>query len=109
MFRISQSDSYFWPVTVNVPVSGGVFKKETFEVEFRRISQSRLKEILADDSFDRVAFAREVVKGWKGVEDGGAELPFSDDALDQLLDVPLVAAAIFDAFAQSISGAKSKN
>jgi hypothetical protein len=110
-FVLKQSDSYSWPVTVEFPVDGGRFEKQTFDVELKRLSQSRIQEVIDGKGTTNDAdFSKEVVIGWKGVSDiEGAEVPFSTAALDQLLNVPLVGAAIVEAFFASLTGAKRKN
>ncbi len=113
MFILKQSESYFWPVTIEFPVDGGKFKKETFEAEFKRISESRIKEatkMVSEESLTDVDFAKEVLVGWKSVHDeNGNEVPFSPATKSQLLDLPLVSRAIVFAFFESLSGAKRKN
>ena len=34
MFRLNQSNTFLWPVTVSLPESGGKHSKETFDAEF---------------------------------------------------------------------------
>lgn len=111
-FVLSQSSTYSWPVTVEFPVDGGKTEKQTFDAEFKRLPQSRIKEIaLAIDANETndIDIAQEVLVGWSGVTDGSSEIPFSDKALKQLLDVPLVATSIVVAFFSSMSGGKRKN
>jgi hypothetical protein len=113
MFILKHSPTYFWPVKVEVPVSGGKYERHTFDAEFRRLSQSRMLEIgglIEKSQITDVELAREVLAGWKGVQDdGGSEVPYSEGARDSLLDIPLVAAAVVMAFFESASGAKRKN
>lgn len=112
MFKLIQPSSYTWPVTVELPVDGGRVEKATFDVEFKRLSQSRLEEIrgLVERSEIRdVDLVREVLVGWSGVTDGSDPVPYSEAARDQLLDIPMVAASIVMALFQSISGARRKN
>lgn len=112
MFKLTQSQSYKWPVSVSIPTDMGQFEKQTFDGEFKRLSDSRLKEVRTKVEADEMTdadFAREVMVGWKGVTDGEAEVPFSQSALDQLLDIPGVAAAIVMAVVESLSGLKRKN
>lgn len=112
MFVLSQSTSYTWPVTVEFPVSGGKFEKQTFDAEFKRLPQTRIREMTTDagrGKIDDNDFAREVLVGWKGVSDGSGDVPFSAEALDRLLEIPLVAGAIVQAFFESLAGAKRKN
>lgn len=110
MFKLSKSESYTWPVVVEVPQSGGKFGKETFDAEFKRLSQSDLKGMIEREGATDSDFCREIMIGWKGITDGsGAEVPFSLSARDELLDVPTVARAIAEAYLSSVSGAKRKN
>jgi hypothetical protein len=81
MFIISQSETYTWPVKVEIPVAGGRFEVQTFDAEFKRISQSRFKEIMdqineQDSKLTDADLAKEVTVGWKGVSDGGSDIPF---------------------------------
>ena len=112
-FVLAQSDSYSWPVTVEFPVDGGRFEKQTFDAEFKRLPQSRIEQVIERSNTDTIKdaeFAREVITGWKGVTDAkGADVPYSIEALGKLLDVPLVAGAIVQVFFASLTGAKRKN
>ena len=112
MFKIDQSDSYTWPVKVEVPMSGGKFEQHTFDVKFKRVSQARLKEInkLGElGEINDVDLCKEILVGWSGVTDGKDEIPFSEEAKDKLLDVALVAKSVVISFYESLSGAKRKN
>ena len=44
---LKDSDSYSWPITYRLPVSGGRREKQEFEAEFKRLPQSRITEIQA--------------------------------------------------------------
>lgn len=112
MFKLNQSQTYFWPVNVQIPTNGGTFEKQVFDGEFKRITDSRLKEIRAKVEADEMTdaeFVREVMVGWKGVTDGEAEVPFSHSTLDQLLEIPGVSGAVVMAIFESLSGLKRKN
>ena len=80
---------------MDVPVDGGKFKRVTFDVEFKDLTQSRLLEIAelsGEGNLSDVEIAREVMSGWAGVEDeDGKELPYSITKRDELLDVPMMA------------------
>lgn len=112
-FVLKQSDSYTWPVTFDVPVDGGRHERQTFDGEFKRLPQSRIREIgeqIDSGEVTDASVAAEVLVGWSGVtDDGGKEVPFSQSALQQLLDVPMLAAAIVLAYFNSLAGAKRKN
>ena len=94
-FVLKKSNTYKWPVSVDVPVDGGKHERVTFDVEFRDLTQSRLLEIAelsGEGNLSDVEIAREVMSGWAGVEDeDGKELPYSITKRDELLDVPMMA------------------
>ena len=113
MFKLSQSQSYLWPVSVELPADGGKVEKSTFDAEFKRLSQSRIAEIMElakkEELSDR-ALCVEILVGWKGVlDESGEPLPFSESSRDQLLDIQLVSTSILKAFFESLQGAKRKN
>jgi len=105
--------SYYWPVSIDVPTDGGRFKRETFEVEFQTLPQSELEgfqQDAAEDSMKDSDFCRRVVMGWKNIiDEDGNELPYSLILFEQMIDLPLVAAAITRAYFESLQGRKAKN
>ena len=113
MFTISQKSTYSWPVAVEFPVDGGKTEKQTFDAEFKRLSQTRINEIrglIERGEVTDTELAREVLAGWDGVNDAnGDAVPFSERALEQLLDVPLVASAVVLSWLGSLTGIKRKN
>lgn len=115
MFVLNQSATYTWPVEISFPTNGGKHEKQSFDVVFKRLTQKRLKEYLeavdtGNDKLNDETFCREVLAGFKGiVDDKGEEVPFSEEALDALLNIPSVAKAIVMAYLASIAGAKAKN
>jgi hypothetical protein len=112
MFVVSKTPSYFWPVTVSTPKSGGAFEKETFEVEFKRIPNSEVKKIFVDGdiSVKDAEFCRKNVIGWKDIKGAdGEQIPFSLSALDELLEIPTIDRKIVEAFLESLSGSRVKN
>tara|TARA_R110002072_G_scaffold283915_2_gene447615 strand:- start:612 stop:983 length:372 start_codon:yes stop_codon:yes gene_type:complete len=121
-FVLKQSDSYTWPVTLVIPVDGGRREKHTFDAEFKRLPQTRINEIvrqakgISDDSADDAVMLEdqsacaELLVGWSNVvDDSGEEIPFSVKALDQLLELPTIAAQIIRAWTESLEIAKRKN
>lgn len=121
-FVLKQSNTYTWPIALVLPVDGGRRDKHTFDGEFKRLPQTRINQIvrlarasergrLNDDEelLDQDA-AKELLAGWSGViDDDGKEIPFSDSALAQLLEIPTVAGQIVRAWFESIDTAKRKN
>lgn len=112
MFKLNQSPTFFWPVAVNLPTDNGAFDKQTFDGEFKRLTDTRLREIKAKVEAGEItdsAFVREVMVGWKGVTDEGEAVPFSESNLDRMLEIPGVAGAIITAVVEFVSGLKRKN
>ena len=117
-FVLKQSSSYSWPVSFDVPVDGGRHEKQTFDGEFKRLPQSKIGPMVAElgkledlGELDRITeIASDVLIGWSGInDDDGKEMPFSQKALEQLLEVPFLAVAVLKAYVDSIKGAKRKN
>ncbi len=112
-FVLKKTNSYKWPVSVDVPIDGGKHDRVTFDVEFKDLTQSRLLEIAdlsSEGNLTDVEVAREVILGWAGIEDeDGEELRYSITKRDELLEVPMMATAIAGAYLESKQGAKRKN
>lgn len=112
-FVLKQDDRFTWPISFDVPVDGGRHQRQTFDGEFIRLSQSRIRELsaaLQDQETGDQDIAREVLVGWSGItDDDGEEVPFSKAALDRLLDIPMLATAIVTTYFKSLQGAKTKN
>lgn len=111
-FVLKQSDSYSWPVTVEYPIDGGRFQKNNFDAQFKRLSQTRIEEIMADavnGDLKDVSVANELLTGWAGITDDGNDIPYSEKTKAELLDMPLVAASIVKAWMESLAGARKKN
>lgn len=127
-FVLNQTVTYSWPISYDMPIDGGRFRRETFEVVFKRLPQSRVEQILAAEQELRVAaetgvgdlksllpvvraHAAEMIVGWSGIKDvdGGDDLPFTQSALEQLLEVPMMASSILQAYGDSLQKAKVKN
>lgn len=112
-FVLKQSDTYTWPVAFDVPVDGGRHQRQSFDGEFRRLSQSRIREIgtqIESGETTDAEVAGEVLVGWSGItDDDGKEVPFSQAALERLLDVPMLATAIATTYFGSFAAGKRKN
>jgi hypothetical protein len=124
-FVLKKAATYSWPVTIELPVDGGRYEKQTFEGIFNRLKQSRVTQIQVEAMKLKAAIqkdqdisgmvkdqeiADEVLAGWKGIlDEDGDELPFSEAVKAELLEIPSVAGSIVMAFGDSISKAKAKN
>jgi hypothetical protein len=120
-FVLKQSASYTWPVPLLIPVDGGRREKFSFDAEFKRLPQSRINEIIKlaraleigrsdDETLDDKTAVKEILIGWSGVTDDSAkEIPFSEAALEQLLELPTIAGQIVTAWFKSMEVAKKGN
>jgi len=120
-FVLSKSATYIWPVRISLATDGGKKTVETLDVEFRRLPQSRITELVQqaraaergrddDAALDDREAAREIIAGWDGVvDDSGKPIPFSEAALGQLLEIPTVAGQIVQAWFESLKEGKRKN
>lgn len=112
--KITQSATFWWPVDVLLPAAdGGQMEKHSFEVEFARMKVSEAEKMvagIATGAIGQLDGYRQMVKGWRGVVSGGDELPFSDEALRSVIDIPAVGPAILAAYQLAVSGqARTKN
>jgi len=106
-FVLKKVSSYKWPVTVEVPVDGGKFKKETFTAVFKRMSRSAFNDLVeaGDD-----ALVDQIIEGWEGVKDeDGDEVEYNDENKVMLFDDPHVLRGVITAFTESITGSQAKN
>jgi hypothetical protein len=120
-FVLKQTASYTWPVPLLIPVDGGRREKHSFDAEFKRLPQTRINEIIKlaralelgrgdDEALDDKTAAKEILIGWAGItDDAGKDVPFSESALDQLLEIPTIAGQIIRAWFNSMEVAKKGN
>jgi len=106
-FVLKKVASYKWPVTVEIPIDGGRFEKQTFDAVFKKMSRSAFNDLL--DKGDE-ALVDGILEGWDGIKDeDGKDLPFSQKNKKELLDDTYVMKAVIQAYADSIVGAQAKN
>lgn len=131
MFVLDQSDSYLWPVSIDLPADRSK-KTFTFDAEFRRIDQERTEELI--DQYNRMVMqlrrrvtllegyggddaaaleepleitneeiVDEVLCGWQKVVDAkGKDVPFNEATKAQMFKVQGAATAIVRAWMNSI-------
>lgn len=110
-----RSQSVLTPVEVKTPQDGGGYLVETLQMKLKILTRSRLREIIEQSQTGELSdddIAREVALGWADyVDEEGEEIPFSPDALTELLDNPFVPSAIAGAVVKMYSGEgeKAKN
>lgn len=112
-FKLSQSPTYSWPVSILIPTDGHR-EKFTFTGKFNRLKQSRIAQLVAmskseDDPISDVELLGEILGGWDDVVgDDGKAVPFSTVALKQMAELPTVASQIATAYFESLTDAKKK-
>ena len=104
-FKLQQSATYVWPVKIVLPIDGGKRETHTFDATFRRLPQSRINEIIKQARL----FERGSLEDDQEIEDENVEIPFSEGAVTQLLEIPTVAGQIVKAWFGSLAEAKRKN
>lgn len=113
MLKLNTSGTFFWPVTVSIPADGGAFDKQTFDAEFKRMKISEVEAMIGrvyTGELSGPAAVRTFFVGWRGIENEGEPVPFSETALAQVIDIPGVANGVFEAFKEAMSGkARVKN
>lgn len=123
-FVLEQSPTFSWPITIREVQDGGRHRTHQFEAVFRRLNQSRMEEVqlqfqrmkaaaAADLPLDAIPtrdIAAEILAGWKGITDAqGEEVPFSETAKAQLLEVATVADVLVQTFFEAHEKARAKN
>lgn len=117
---VAQEREFSWPVSFRQPVDGGTFAEVKLELRFRvmrnKAFRSLVRQILEVDQGGLAeedaeaktldAFER-FVAGWEPgqvVDEAKAPVPYSREALAEVLDMPGAAKAILDAYRDAISG-----
>lgn len=124
-FVLNQSQSYSWPVSIQLPADGGKREKSSFDALFKRLPQSRINEIQQlvqqrikaaergeelDNGVTDQTIAAEILVGWAGILDAdGDDVPYSEAVKAQLLDVPMMTGALIEAYFTSLVELKRKN
>lgn len=118
-FVLKQSATYTWPVLLLIPVDGGKREKHTLDIEYKRLPQTRIDEIIRlarlidagkgepedEEAMNKVP--REIIAGWSGVtDDQGEPILFSEARLTELLLIPTVGGQIVKAWFESMAAAK---
>lgn len=122
-FKLDQSPSYRWPVTVKVIGENGDIEEHSFFIQFRRMKQSELTKLGEDSNSGAITddqFMEHIILGWEGlIGEDGKDIQFSVPALLSLKDIltvdPVehqavtVSVAIIRAFYNSLRGGQEKN
>ncbi len=94
---------YHWPVSVSLPgEQAGKMEAFTFTAQFQTLPAVRAADLLASGP---AALMREALTGWSGVTDeGGNELPFSEDVRETLLESSWVLIGLMKAWTAALGG-----
>lgn len=106
MFTFQKDYRFTWPVTVFVPTNAGQ-EEQSFTGHFRLLPKAELEELLAKDpGNDDATVCRAALVGWGDdlVTEEKAQVPFSKDALEQLVMVPFIRVAIARAYWTAANG-----
>ena len=108
-FTLAKTPRYWWPVTVRVPDPDNAGKMLEQQLRLWVEPMTRDEQVAATEELNALTTMREmtdfdvaqtlrVVKGWEGVvDDDGAPVPFSEDALKQAMQ--------FDWFRRDVAAA----
>jgi hypothetical protein len=121
-FKISEASSYRWPVAGEVAGVRFSFKADFAflpqeRIDYLTVASARRQALLErgqdDADLQNVtarAIAAEVLVGWSEVTDDNDEpVVFTAAAADRLLQIQGVAAAVVEAWGESLQGAKRGN
>lgn len=106
-FRLIVSNTVTIPVSGSMPDAAGKPSRFSFTLRAKRLSLSELRT-MTDGVDDRTApqFLLDNVQGWDNVlDDDGNLVPFSRDALEQMLEILGMAGLILSAYVEAC-GAK---
>ncbi len=120
-FVLAKNPTYLWPLRITLATDGGKRTVENLELEFRRLPQSRIDEIVKKakaaerfrDDEDEVSdqeICRELVAGWDGVtDDNGDTIPFGDKRFNEFLEIQTVPGQVIRGWFESLKDGKRKN
>lgn len=111
MFKLATKPTYKRIISVNVPLDMGKSEKQTFNMEFRRLSVTETKELVEEAQSAGVSdedMIKRYAVGWDGIKDeDGNDLDFTAKNLEELMDIPYVRKAIMQAFVEDVFGKES--
>ena len=113
MFKLDLSPTFRATVSIDVPDESGEIVASTFTGVFRRMTTTQLGAF-QDEPKEGGAkptdkdFARHILMGWDDVTSGGQPVPYSPEALTQLLDIPSATNGIISSYYFAQAGLKKK-
>ena len=113
MFNIDLTDSYTFPIVVEIASDGGRYDKLTFDATFKRFEADEVAEIMRqirDGETTDKEVGSKILVGWKGIVDkSGQAVPFSEGAREVVFNKIGVLPAVIRTWAESLRGVKAKN
>lgn len=108
MLKLDQSESYWYPVVIELIDAEGKKKKFDFDAKFKRLDEDERAELAkktgGDDAEITVRdLVQDIFIGWRKVQDSnGDELVVNDDNRSKLLKVEGIHSAILNSWKKSI-------
>ena len=116
-FVLTTQHLYWWPVKVSIPhpdpAKAGEYLEMEFKMQFESISREeadRISNLIKADPAQEYADIKRVARNWDEnvVDANGQAVPFSPEALDQLLQISWYRFAVYRAWGASLSGDKAR-
>ena len=109
MLKLAAKNSYKRAVKVDVPLDMGKIERQSFTVEFKRLSASETRDLVEEFSADKGVSDEDLMRryliGWEGVtDDNGDAVEYTNAALDLLMDVVYIRKALVNAFVEDVFG-----
>lgn len=109
MLKIIKNPEFTTAVKVQIPTSGG-HTEASFNARFKVLTVSETEAFNMLSTEGTSDYLRTILIGWDGViGDEGEPISFSDEARDQLIDIPYVRVAILSSYNSAMLGAKRGN
>lgn len=120
-FQLTETDRYWWPVTVRVPDpnTAGKVVEQTFNMQFEPVSRD--EAIAHEEGYatcksaaERVSHERNhlmrIAKGWNEdvVGPDNKPVPFTEETFRQALQKSWFRIAVFNAYAESLNGEEAR-
>lgn len=104
LFKFAAKQEVRWPVTIHVPLDGGVTRQIKVKAIFEVIDTDQQNAIYAAEGND-TDLMRRVLKGWDDMP-GSDDQPvqFSPEAFDEAMNTPYVRAAFVEAYINASIG-----
>lgn len=107
MFKLTPQPTFWATVALSVP---GSETPSSIDIEFRHLGQKALAELLRGEEVNDLTILPALMADWRGVGSDAGPVPFSVDALAQLLDnYPAASVELFTAYRRALVESRIKN